>query len=388
MWGEYPPGRYGGRPMTTIDDFAAGFSEESGYLDFASVGPVGRAVIEEQQANLELLRRARFGSLASLEKQDARVRDAVCAVIGFRPDQVVFQPNTGTGLMHAMFGITGGVLMSAAEFPALTFAAVRAAESLSVLAPTWLERGGGPVTPGGIRDQLTSSVVAVAVSLVDFRTGYLADIEGIRQVIGDRLLIVDAMQGAGIVDAPYEAADVVVSGGQKWMRAGWSTGFLALSDRALERLTPVFSGYSASTADDLPLDEVLPPARGSAAYSISNASPTDQARFAAALEEIATVGVAAISARLAEKVSHVIALADEFAVPVASSRAENERAGIVLLEPAPDQLTMLTASLFNHGITVTVRGGGVRLSPHVSTTDESFEMLRAAFASYASAITV
>lgn len=374
--------------MTTIDEFAAGFTEEPGYLNFASVGPLGRAAIEEEQAQVELLRRARFGSLASLDVQDSRVREAVGRVIGFPSDRVVFQPNTSTGLMHAMFGITGGVLLSSAEFPSLPFAAVRAADSLSVLAPTWLATAGGPVTPGVIRDQLTPSVVAVAVSLVDFRTGYLADLDGIRQVIGDRLLVVDAMQGFGVVDAPFEVADVIASGGQKWARAGWGTGFLALSERALDRLTPVFSGFSATDATDLPLDEVLPPAHGAAAYSISNPSPIDQARFAAALEEIAAVGVSAIGARQAEKVSRVIDLADEYAVPVASSRAENERAGIVVLEPAADQLTMLTASLFNHGVTVTVRGGTVRLSPHVSTDEECFDMLRGAFTSYASAITV
>jgi selenocysteine lyase/cysteine desulfurase len=374
--------------MTTIDDFISSFSEDPGYFDFARVGPLGRAAIEEQQAQIELLRHARFGSLGSLEAQDSRVREAVGAVTGFRADQIVFQPNTSTGLMHAMFGITGGVLVSAAEFPSVTFATVRAADTLSVLAPVWLDTAGGPVTPGIIRDQLTPAVVAVAVSLVDFRTGYLADIEGIRQVIGDRLLIVDAIQGFGVVDAPYEVADVVASGGQKWVRAGWGTGFLALSDRALERLTPVFSGFSATDADDLPMDEVLPPATSAAAYSISHASPIDQARFAAALEEIAAVGVPAIGERLAEKVTRVIDIADEFAVPVVSSRAENERAGIVVLEPAPDQLTMLTASLFNYGVSVTVRGNTVRVSPHVSTDEESFDMLRGALTSYASAITV
>ena len=374
--------------MTTIDEFASGFSEEPGYLNFASVGPFGRAVIEEQQAQVELLRRARFGSLSSLDEQDVRVREAVGSLTGFRADQIVFQPNTSSGLMHAMFGITGGVLLSAAEFPALPFAAVRAADSLSVLAPHWLDTADGPVTPGVIRDQLTSSIVAVAVSLVDFRTGYLADIEGIRQVIGDRLLIVDAMQGFGIVDAPFEVADVIASGGQTWVRAGWGTGFLALSDRALERLTPVFSGFSSTETDGAPRDGVQPPAGGAAAYSISPPSPIDQARFAAALEEIAAVGVPAISARLAERISRVIDLADEYAVPVTSSRAENERAGIVVLEPARDQLTMLTASLFNHGVTVSVRDRAVRLSPHVSTGDESFDMLRGAFTSYASAITV
>jgi selenocysteine lyase/cysteine desulfurase len=180
----------------------------------------------------------------------------------------------------------------------------------------------------------------------------------------------------------------VASDGQAWVRAGWGTGFLALSDRALERLTPVFSGFNASEADGLPLDAVPPPARGAAAFSMSHPSPLDEARFAAALEEISSVGVAEIGARLAQKVSRVIDLADEYAVPVVSSRAENERAGIVVLEPAPDQLTVLTASLFNHGITVTARGGAVRVSPHVSTDEETFDMLRGAFTSYASAITL
>jgi selenocysteine lyase/cysteine desulfurase len=374
--------------MIAIDDFITGFDEEPGYLDFARVGPLGRSVVEEEQAQIELLRRARFGSLASLDQQDARVRDAVSAVTGFRPDQVVFQPTTSDGLMHAMFGITGGVLLSPGEFPSLTFAAQRSADALGVLKPAWLETAGGPVTPGVIREQLTKSTVAVSVSLVDFRTGYLADLDGIRQVIGDRLLIVDAIQGFGVVDAPWAAADIVVSGGQKWVRAGWGTGFMAISDRAAEQLTPVFSGFPATDEPDMPLDAVYPPMKGAGAFRVSNPSPIAQSRFAMALEDIAAVGVGSINARLAEKVSRVIDLADEFAVPVASSRAEHERAGIVVLEPAPDQLTVLTASLFNHGVTATTRQGRVRIAPHVSTDEETFDMLRDSLMSFATAVTL
>jgi selenocysteine lyase/cysteine desulfurase len=379
--------------MTTIDEFAVGFSEEPGYLDFAKIGPVGQAVIEEERAQLELLRRARFGSLASLDAQDERMRRAVAALLGFRADQVTFQPNASTGLMHTMFGLTGGVALSPAEFPSVTFAAVRAAESLGVLAPLWLDTGagldsaGGPVTPGIIRDQLTPSTVAVAVSLVDFRTGYLADLDGIRQVIGDRLLIVDAIQGFGVVDVPWEVADVVVCGGQKWLRAGRGTGFLALSDRAIERLTPVFSGFNASESD-APYDDVFPPRSGAAAFSMSPPDSVAEARLAASLEWIADVGVPAIHERLAEKVSRVIELADEFAVPVISSRAAHERAGIVVLAPGSDRLTLLIASLHNHGVSATLRESSIRLSPHVSTTEETFGMLRAALVGYASAITI
>jgi selenocysteine lyase/cysteine desulfurase len=374
--------------VITIDDFAESFGEEPGFLDFARVGPPGRAVKDEEYAQMGLLGRARFGTLDGLFDEDARVRDAVAALTRFRADQVVFQPNTSQGLMHALFGFTGGIALSGAEFPSVTFATVRASQALGVVSPLWLETDHGRVTPGNIRDQLESTTGAVAVSLVDFRTGYLVDLEGIRQVIGDRLLIVDAIQGFGIVDAPYEVADVVVSGGQKWIRAGWGTGFLALSDRALDQLTPVFSGFSATDADGTPLDEVLPPTNGAGAFSVSNPDPIAQSRFAVALEDIAQVGVPEINARLAEKVSRIIELADEFALPVVSSRDEAERAGIVVLEPAADQLTVLTASLFNHGVSTTTRQGRVRVSPHVSTNDETFEMLRASFVSFGSAIRV
>lgn len=371
-----------------IDDYADRFSEEPGYLDFARVGPVGRAVKDEQHALTALLGRARFGTIDPLAEQDARVREAVAAMTGFAADRVVFQPNTSTGLMHAMFGITGGVALSAAEFPSSTFAAERSAQSLGVLTPTWLETDDGRVTPGNLRDQLTPAIAAVLVSLVDFRTGYLVDLEGIRQVIGDRLLIVDAIQGFGIVDAPYTEADIVVSGGQKWLRAGWGTGFLALSDRAAERLTPVFSGFTGSELDGLPLDEVYPPASGARAFSVSHPDPIAEARLAVAIEEVLEVGVPVLRQRILEQTSRIIDLADEFGLDVVSSRAESERAGIVVLEPAVDQFTVLVASLFNHGVTATTRGGRVRLSAHASTDEETYDMLRASLTSYASAINV
>jgi selenocysteine lyase/cysteine desulfurase len=374
--------------VTTIDEFAATFGEEPGYLDFASVGPPGRAVTDEEFAQTGLLGRARFGTVDGLLGQDDRVRAAIASVAGIPATRVAFEPNTSTGLMHAMFGISGGVAVSPADFPAITYAAVRASEALGTITPFWLETDHGRVTPGNLRRQLTKSISAVAISLVDFRTGYLADLEGIRQVIGDRTLIVDAMQGFGVVDAPWELADIVVAGGQKWVRAGWGTGMMALSERAAQTLVPVISGFSATESGELSLDSVQPPAAGVRAFQVSNPDYIAQARFATALEGIAAVGVAAINSSIAERVSRIIDLADEYAIPVVSPRDEAERAGIVVLEPAADQLTVLTASLYNHGVTTTTRDGRVRLSPHVSTDEETFDMLRASFVSYASAITV
>ena len=374
--------------MRGIDDYAARFFEEPGYLDFARVGPIGETVAAEGQAMTELLRVSRFGSHSVFLEQDNRVREAVSAITGFTTQSIGFQPNTSLGAMHTMFGLSGTVALALSEFPSLTVAAVRAGEALHAVDVQWLDTDDGRITPGTIKDQLTSSTTAVAVSLVDFRTGYLVDLEGIRQVIGDRLLIVDAIQGFGVVDAPYLAADVVFSGGQKWIRSGWGTGFLAMSDRALERLTPVMSGFPGTEVEGMPLDEVPPPRSGIGAYTVSNPDPIAQARFASALEEMNEVGVTVIRDAIIERTGRIIDLADEFGIPVASSRNLNERAGIVVVQPDADQLTVLVASLHNHGVSVTTRGGTVRISAHASTTEESLEMLRASFLGFASAITV
>ncbi|MEO8529310.1 MAG: aminotransferase class V-fold PLP-dependent enzyme [Pseudolysinimonas sp.] len=370
--------------MTALKDYQAGFSEEPGYLDYARIAPVGRAVLEEQTALGTMLATARFGSLGVLLSQHDRMRRAVAAVGGFRPDQVVFQPNTSQGLMHTMFGITGTVAVSPTEFPSLTFAVSRATSALGGVVPLWLQTDAGRVTPGILRDQLTPAVVAVGVSLVDFRTGYLADLEAIRDAIGDRLLIVDASQGFGVVDVPFGLVDVVAAGGQKWPRAGLGTGFLAMSDRAREQLTPVWSGLAG--AQDGFYDGVTAPLPGAAAFQVSHAEPVAAARLAAALEEIAQVGVGVLNSAMALSVSRLIDLADEYAVPVVSPRDESERAGIVVLEPTAEQLTVLVASLHNHGVTVTVRDTTVRLSAHATVEEETFSMLRAALVSFATTI--
>lgn len=374
--------------MIGMEEFIARFEEEPGYLDFAHHGPVGRTVIEESSASLALLAHSRFGSFSSLLDQDERMRAAVAAIIAFPAERIVFQPNTSEGLLHAIFGLSGEVALSRGEFPSNTFPVVRAQEALGRLEPRWLETDHGRITPGTVKRQLTKQTTAVVVSLVDFRTGALADLEGIRQVIGDRLLIVDAIQGFTVVDAPYEVADVVVSGGQKWARAGWGTGFLAMSERAIERIRPVLSGFPATDVEGTPVDEVPPPTHGVGAFRVSNPDPIAQARLAAALEEIAEVGVPVIAEHLAHRTSRVIDLADEFGIAVSSSRDEAERAGIVVVTPEPDQLTVLTASLHNHGLTVTTREGSVRISPHVTTGEDTFAMLHAAFLSYATAINV
>jgi hypothetical protein len=105
-------------PTAAWDAYLDGFTEDPGYLDYGRIGPLARVAAAEVLGQTEVLSRARFGSLDHFAEQDARMRAAVAAVTGFRADQIVAQPNTSTGLMHAMFGLTGDVLLSRPTSPA------------------------------------------------------------------------------------------------------------------------------------------------------------------------------------------------------------------------------------------------------------------------------
>ena len=158
----------------------------------------------------------------------------------------------------------------------------------------------------------------------------------------------------------------------------------AVGERALERLTPVFSGFSG-TEEDEPWGHVPPPAPDARAYRVSNPDPVAEARLAAGLEEIADVGVPAINAAIAERVSRAIELADEYAL---AGRLIARRAGARRHRRAR---AARRAGHPAHGLAAQPRGhrdhalgpGAARV--HAATSDETLEMLRGAFVSYGSA---
>lgn len=375
--------------MPTIDEYAAEFTDEPGYLDFANVSPIGEAAMAEERAQSLLLSTVRHGSLTAIVDQEDRVDAAIAALLDVAPEQVVFQPSTSQALMHVAFGLTGGIALSTGEHPATTYAVARAADALGVLQATRFTPDHERVTPASIADALTGSIAAVAVSAVDDRTGHLVDLEGIRQVVGDRLLIVDASQALGVVTAPWNLADIVVGTGRTWLRAGYGTGFLALSERATEQLLPVWSGWLAAAGGpgEERTDAVAPPVSGALAYRVGYADPTAQARLAGAAEEVASIGVDAIRERILETCATIIQLADQAGIAVVSPRDDAERAGIVVIEPAAGTATALVAALHNHGITSTHTGERVRLSAHVSTRDDTLQLLQSAFTEFGTVTT-
>ena len=350
------------------------FSEPAGYLDFARFGPPSYAVLDTTAMLLEKATHAGPGTVDELMREETRVKAAAARLCGNDIDHVVLQPHTSLGLMQAAFNAAGGsVLVAATEFPANTYPWARAEQAGRL---TMRALPDGHVTADRVAAALTDDITMVSVSAVDFRTGYRADLAALRDVVGDRLLVVDGIQGFGVIDEPWEVADILVVGGQKWLRAGWGTGFAVLSDRTLERMDPVLSGWTGARDPGLFDNSIHPPDRTAAAWSISNLSPVTSGAFAAALELVEDAGVGVITAHLAERVEALEEVVVSCGAQIVSER--RRRAGILAFTLPDHPAEQVGAALSAAGIASTVRPDHVRLSPHVTTSSETLEQLRTA----------
>ncbi|MEH3088493.1 MAG: aminotransferase class V-fold PLP-dependent enzyme [Microbacterium arborescens] len=360
--------------LSAIDAYLGSFQEAPGYLNFASYGPPSLDVVGTIGALAEDASLGR--SAAQLHAQDRRAITAVSRLTGFHPDSVALTTSTSLGLLQVAFGLPRGeILVSEAEFPANLYAWWRSEEAgLTRVRALPLVAGEplAPVTPERVAAAMRPETVAVAVSAVDFRTGARADLMGLREAVGDRLLIVDGIQGFGILDIDWTLADALVVGGQKWLRAGWGTGFTALSPRALERLRPRLGGWTGVEEPYLYDGRRHPPLPGAQRLSVTNASPFTSGALAAALELIESVGVSAIHDRIAATVERFTAGLVDAGVTVLSPTRPDERAGIVVAHNPSGNASSATDRLADAGITATVHGTDrVRFSVHATTTPDA-----------------
>lgn len=366
----------------TFDDYLATFDNEPGYLNWAAFGPLSPSVREEIFADADLLGSGRPSSLALVAERVGQAQEIVAELLGGETADVTLQPSSTQGLAHALYGLPGAVIASTAEFPSVSLTLERAAAaSHGALRPRWITPADGRVTPDAVADALDDEVTALVVSHVDFRTGFRADLAALRDLLGpDRLLIVDAVQSFGVVDADFSAADVVVGHGYKWLRAGRGTAFARFTPRARERIAPLLSGITGTLRDGLAIDELPAAAMSARAYTVSGPDTLAAGRLAIGARDVRDAGVPAIENRIADHVDAILEIADRHGIAVSSPRERNHRAGIVAL--APDEPARLAAALANAGVVATSRGAAVRVAPHAGTDAGTIRLLDDALAAF------
>ncbi|MGW4898675.1 aminotransferase class V-fold PLP-dependent enzyme [Kitasatospora sp. NPDC004240] len=364
------------------------FDEPAGYLDFARFGPVSAAVRQVLRHSAQTIHTRGWQALEELDGATGRAARSAATLLGAAPHEIAFVGSTSHGMFAAAHALPGGgtVLVSRADFPGAVYPWLRAAAH-GGLEVRLLD---GPMTVDRVREHLDERVRAVSVCAVDAATGFRAPLAAIKELIGPgRVLVVDAVQALGAVEIAADAADLLACGGQKWLRAGWGAALLLVRDRVAGLLRPGLGGWSGvrdpleppagpHASDGRPPYE-HPPLPGAVAHTLTNPDGPAVAALGAALDLVLETGQDRIAARIEETLDALLDAARSAGAfaerpgPPAGTGSGIARFAVPGTDPADVHRALLDA-----GLTTTLRGGLVRLSPHASTSPESAARLREA----------
>lgn len=361
------------------------WSDDRIYLDHASIGPLP----ERTRRALDAFN-ARRADPATLTADDffpvlARARTAAARLIGATPDEIALTTATSFGINVAAASLPlesgSTILVSDTEFPANVY--------------PWLQqrrRGLAvelvPTTPEGWPDEsrmleriARGDVGAVAVSHVQFATGYRADLDALSDACREHgaFLAVDAIQALGHVplDVQRTPVDVVACGGQKWLLSPWGSGFVYVRRDLIPQLAPPVVGWMAfEGTDDLnsltSYDDRL--RADGRRFELNTLPFQDFAGFATSVELLLELGIDRIHDRLAELVTPLWEAGRQGVFTLASPMDAAHRSAIVSLRV--ERPAALWRRLRDEGITCALREGLLRFSPHAyNTPDEIARVL-------------
>ena len=364
------------------------WTSDTVYLNNASIGPLPeRTRLALDRFNL---RRAAPHLLPDREMfaMLADTRHKIARLIGASPDEIALAPNTTFGISMAARALPLGrgdiVLVSDKEFPANVYPWMRLADRGATMELV-------PTTPEGWPDEARllerlrdHRVRVLAVSLVQFSSGYLVDLERLSAATRETgaYLVVDAIQGVGQLplDVSRVQVDVLACGGQKWLLSPWGSGFVYVRQELIARLDPAVTGWLAfEGTDDLSRltsynDTLRADARR---FELMTLPYQDFAGLNSSLDLLLELGIEPIRDHIRALHQPVLGWAERSGARVASPRGANA-SGILCVSPA--EVKEVHRRLKRSRIICSLREGAIRLSPHCYNTVEEMERVAQALA--------
>lgn len=367
--------------MQPLERYRSEFPALAGqiYLNHASVAPASTRVRDAVVAWIDDLVGHGVLHEQTWEARAEAARYSAAKLIGSAKDEIAFVRNTSHGLGLVAEGLdwkTGDevAVCTEVEYPSNVYPWLHLASRGVSVRPIAAVRGG--VTPAAVAAALTPRTRLVAVSSVQYASGHRTDLEAIGSVCRERgvLLCVDGIQSVGAFPLDVKKAGIhfLSADSHKWMLGVNGSGFLYVDRDAGVHLRPVLVGWH-STTGAWDFDRARFELRADA-QRFEEGSPSYLSVWALgeAIDLLLEVGVERVESR----VTALLAQLDEGLTGLGCevSPAAAERAGILtFVPPSPATATGVAAHLAANRVSVTVRRGRIRVSPHFYTTDEEMQ---------------
>lgn len=314
-----------------------------------------------------------------------RVADLLGTIIGAAPGSTILRQNVADAInaVVSCVDLVSGrnrVVTTGADWPGTHYMlSEHCRRNGGELVVVPYEDGGLRIDPQRVVDAIDDHTAIVSVSLVQFRTSALLDVEPVRDAARrhEALLILDAYQAVGALPIEVGArdVDVCVGGSVKFLCGGPGNGWLYIRPDLVETLRPSSVGWiSHARPFDFEWAEI---AYAPGIQRFAGGTPNAPAAYAASpgYQAIVDIGVQRVRERSQSLTQLIVDGALERGLSVRSPTDPAQRGGHVTVDVADAE--RVHHVLIERGFVVDYRpGGGIRIGPHFfSTADECVGVL-------------
>jgi cysteine desulfurase / selenocysteine lyase len=302
------------------------------------------------------------------------VRASAARLLNAQPEEVAFVKNTSEGISLFASGLEwqkgDEVVSIEGEFPA-NYYPWKALERWGVRLRL-VEQKNGEIPLASIATALTHRTKVVAVSFVQFLSGYRFNLEELGELCAAHgaLLFVDAIQGWGAFPIDVKAAKIagLAACGHKWLLGPMGCAVLFVRRDLAERMSPATAGWlSVKGWEEFKSGDLLW-RDGAGRFETGAPNMAGIYGLGAALDLLTEVGMDATSARILELTDRLRAALTERGFRIYGPETGEARSGIVTFKVPNGDAEATVERLESRGVMVSVRSAMVRISPHFYNT--------------------
>jgi selenocysteine lyase/cysteine desulfurase len=350
------------------------------YFDHAAVGPLPTRVLD---ATKRVVQEKSEGGIhwESWEEQAEAARKSIAELVGAREEEIALTTSTSEGLAIVANGLSyekdQNIVTCDMEFASNLFP-WQALTKRHGLELRVVRNHEASLKMEDFSDVIDAKTKVVSISYVQYSNGFRTDLAELSKIAHENgaYVVTDAVQAVGQmpINVTDLGVDFLASSGYKWLLSPISTGFLYVRRGLLDELWPTIVGYRS---DENPMDfnyRNFQPAQTARRYEAGQLNFPGFAGMREAIGLLENIGIENVWSRILSLIGLLRnGLKRNNTFQIQSSMDEKSRSGI--LNFACQNPDSIAKRLFEHRIVISVRGGGLRISPHFYNTEEEIHKL-------------
>ncbi len=350
------------------------------YFNHAALGPWSQLVLDRIQFYSQQRSGEKIENYNNFLEWNSSAKNKLGKLLNASPDRIAWIDNVSNGISNLVQGLdwrTGDqIIINDIEFPSNVYPFLNLKQYGVEI--NFVKSRSGIVDIEDIEKVVTPRTKLISISMVQFLSGYRADIDSIGKLCKKKNIIfcVDVIQAAGAVQINVEKSniDFLCGGTHKWLMSSQGLSYLFITEELQSRINQKNVGWTSveNAWNLLDYDLALKPTADR--FQAGTINALGVAIFDAALNLYEEFRIENCELGILENSNYFIEKLSEIGIDSLLKNVPNKnRAGIVTFKH--DNSKQIFDQLEKKKIYCAVREGMIRFSPHFYNTFDEIDQV-------------